>query len=434
MIKLVHNKDGDKMKRRIRYDRIIILLLILTLLVFGIFKLVNSDNGNNNKTLEKDNLMLNFVNKNIEEIKKFSEENELVLNIDYKYNDDIEKDKIISQSISEKSKINKNDVLDIVVSLGKLDKEKLKNDKINELGNIPIMMYHGIINKKNSETQYIGGNVDKDGYNRTTESFRNDLEFYYQNGYRMLRLIDYANGKIDTEYGKSPIVLTFDDGNENNLKVTGLTEEGNIIIDPNSAVGILEEFKKKYPDYNVTATFFVNDSLFNQPEYNEKILNWLVDNGYDVGNHTKGHANFSKIDTSKTQEVVGYVYKQLDEIIPNKYVKIVALPFGSPYNKTHANYSYILNGTYNDYSYTTDVALRVGWESEVSPFNKNFDKTFLKRCRAYDNNGKDFDIEMNFRILESKRYISDGNANTIVASSASESIISNINNLEVIYY
>ena len=45
---------------------------------------------------------------------------------------------------------------------------------------------------------------------------------------------------------------------------------------------------------------------------------------------------------------------------------------------------------------------------------KNFDKTYIKRCRAYDNNGKDFDIEMVFNMLEKNRYISDGNSNTIV--------------------
>ena len=56
--------------------------------------------------------------------------------------------------------------------------------------------------------------------------------------------------------------------------------------------------------------------------------------------------------------------------------------------------------------YETDAALRVGWEPEVSPFNKDFDKTFLKRCRAYDNNGVDFDIEMTLRILDKKRYVS----------------------------
>ena len=422
-----------KKRRKIRYDRIIIMLLFVSLGIFGIIKLTSTSSNTNNK-LEEKKLMQDFIGKSLEDVKDYSDKNELVLNVTYEYNDEVEKNKIVSQSIEKDTEIKENDILNIIISLGILDNDKLKNDKINELGNIPIMMYHGIVNKKDSETDYIGGNVDKDGYNRTTESFREDLEFYYSKGYRMVRLVDYTNGIINTEYGKSPIILTFDDGNENNLKVTGLDEKGNIIIDPNSAVGILEEFKKKYPDYNVTATFFVNDSLFNQKEYNDKILKWLVENGYDVGNHTKGHANFSNIDTLKTQEVVGYVYKQLDEIIPNKYVRIVALPFGSPYNKTHKNYNYILNGKYNDYEYITEAALRVGWESEVSPFNKSFDKTFLKRCRAYDNNGKDFDIEMNFRILENKRYISDGNVDTIVTSGSNENILNNINDLEIIYY
>ena len=416
-----------KKRRKIRYDRIIILLLIVGLIIFGIFKITD-------KKEEKVVLMKDLSNMSLKEIESYSKENKLNLNIDYKYSDEYEKDKVIEQSIEKDTKINENDNLDIIISLGILDKEKLKEDKINELGNVPIMMYHGIENKKDSETDYIGGNIDKDGYNRTTESFRKDLEFYYQKGYRMIRLDDYINGIIDVEYGKSPIILTFDDGNENNLKVTGLDDKGNIIIDPNCAIGILEEFKKKYPDYNVTATFFVNNGLFNQKQYNEKILKWLVDNGYDVGNHTKGHANLSEIDTNKTQEVIGYVYNQLEEIIPNKYVKIVALPFGSPYKKEHENFNYVLEGTYNNTSYTTEAALRVGWESELSPFNKKFDKTFLKRCRAYDNNGKDFDIEMNFRILETKRYISDGNKDTIITSKDNENITNNNYNLEVIYY
>ena len=89
------------------------------------------------------------------------------------------------------------------------------------------MMYHGIVDKKNSETDYIGGNVDKDGYTRTSEAFRQDLELYYEKGYRMIRISDYIEGKIDVPYGYSPIILTFDDGNANNLKVTGLDEKGN---------------------------------------------------------------------------------------------------------------------------------------------------------------------------------------------------------------
>ena len=73
-------------------------------------------------------------------------------------------------------------------------------------------------------------------------------------------------------------------------------------------------------------------------------------------------------------------------------------------------------------------------EPEVSPFNKNFDKTFLKRVRAYDNNGKEFDIEMVFKMLENTRYISDGNKDTIVINSNNESKINSSINKEIIIY
>lgn len=312
--------------------------------------------------------------------------------------------------------------------------EDYQNNKVNELGEVPIMMYHGIQDLNNSDTKYTGGNIDKDGYQRTSEAFRNDLEFYYENGYRMIRLDDYVDGKIDVELGKSPIILTFDDGISNNIKVLGLDEKGDIIIDPNSAVGILEEFKSKYKDYNVTATFFVNGGLFQQKEYNDKILNWLVNNGYDIGNHTYTHVNFSKVDGNRSQEEVGRVYEILDSIIPNKYVNIVALPFGSPYKLEHDNMKYIFNTNYNNKTYETKSALRVGWKAESSPFDKDFNPKFLKRIRAYDNEGKEFDISMNFKLLESNRYISDGNIDTIVIPNDYNEFLGNNYDKQVITY
>ena len=412
-------------KKRMNYKRIFIVLFIFIIMYIYIGLIRNKDNNM---------YMIDLVGINIDNIDSMIGKYNLDIDINYEYNDTVGKDMIISQSIDKDMIINNGDNLNLVVSLGKLDKDKLKNDKINELGKVPIMMYHGIKNVKNSETKYTGGNVDKDGYTRTAEAFRNDLELYYQKGYRMIKLSDYINGNIDVEYGYSPIILTFDDGNDNNIKVTGLDRDGNIIIDPNSAVGILEEFKKKYSDYNVTAIFFVTNALFNQPEYNDKILKWLVDNGYEVGNHTRGHDNFSNIDSNKTQEVVGYMYNKLESIIGDKYSKIIALPFGSPYNKNHDNYKYILNGSYNGSEYETEAALRVGWEPELSPFNKDFDKKFLKRCRAYDNNGVDFDIEMTLRILDKNRYISDGNINTIVTSNDNNKIINSNIDKELILY
>ena len=94
----------------------------------------------------------------------------------------------------------------------------------------------------------------------------------------------------------------------------------------------------------------------------------------------------------------------------------------------------MLNGEFNGKSYETLAALRVGWEAEVSPFNVNFDRTFLKRCRAYDNNGKEFDIEMNFKLLEKNRYVSDGDKNTIVTSGSNSSLVNKNMNKEIILY
>ena len=392
-------------KRKLNISKIVVFIIVVIILVLGVFFVLNKSKEN------KKLLMIELTT--LEEANTFTKDNNLKLEVSYEYSNEIEKDKVISQSIKKGTELKDNDIITVVISKGKIDKDKLASDGINELGKVPIMMYHGIREKTSNSTGTVGGNVDKDGYNRTPESFRKDLEFYYEKGYRMIRLDDYINGKVDVEYGKSPIILTFDDGNEDNIKVTGLDDNGNIIIDKNSAVGILEEFKKKHPDANVTATFFVNGGIFNQSEYNEKILKWMVDNGYDIGNHTQTHLDIKKSSGDRVQKEIAYVYDKLEELIPGKYIKIIALPFGSPYTKTHDNFKYVLSTTYNGKTYDTEAALRVGWEPEVSCFDKDFDKTFLKRCRAYDNNGKEFDIEMVFTNLEKNRYISDGAPNTI---------------------
>ena len=390
-----------------------IFFIIFTSIIFILYGISFTDgryNGNN-KVLEV--ALDNLVGLSLDEVREYANRVDVTLEVEYQYSDSVLKDIVISQDVEEGTLISGGEVVKIVVSNGVDLKVMYQEYKVNELGRVPIMMYHGIVDISSNDTKYTGGNVDKDGYNRTAAAFRNDLEFYYKNGYRMIRLTDYVDGVVDVEMGKSPIILTFDDGNKNNFRVIG-EENGELLIDPNCAIGILEEFKKKYPDYGVTATFFVNVGLFEQPEYNDKILNWLVDNGYDVGNHTLGHVDFTKVDYNRSVKEIGGLYNILDRIIPDKYVSIVALPFGSPYKLSHNNYNAILSGVYDNNEYITKAALRVGWEAEVSVFDKSFDASFLKRIRAYDNNGKDFDIKMNFDMLSKSRYISDGDVNRVV--------------------
>lgn len=381
----------------------------------------------------KEIYMVDLTNYGVKEIKQYSLINKLKLKIEYAYSDTIAKDKVIEQSIKEDALLSKDNKLTVVISLGPIPTAIFKQNKVNELGSVPIMMYHGIHNLKNDDTAYTGGNVDRDGYNRTTEAFINDLEMYYKKGYRMMRLQDYINGDIKVELGKSPIILTFDDGNSNNVKILGKDEKGNLLIDPNSAIGILESFKKKYKDYNVTATFFLTHSLFGQPKYNEEIVKWLIDNGYDIGNHTGDHINLSKVSTPEVISNITYMYQLFDKIIPEKYVKIIALPNGQPTNKNNPNFLSILDGTSNGYHYSTEATLRVGWMPEYSPYDVRFDKTYLMRVRAWDNNGKD-DIEMHFKNLENNKYISSGNDNFIVIPKSKVSRIKNEINKKIITY
>ena len=407
-----------KKKRKLKYKNILLLVFIIIAIV-----LISKKGLSAPKEIITNDLVESFIGKKISTLEETIKDDNIKINKKHLYSNKYLKDEIMEVNYHDQE-------INVTVSKGKPDDKYYQSIKANELGNIPIMMYHGIVDTE--ENTYTGGNVDKNGYNRTAKAFREDLKFYYENGYRMIRLIDYVNGKIDVKEGLSPIILTFDDGDKNNFNVLGKNSDGTLKIDPNCAVGILEEFKKKYPDFNVTATFFVMAGIFNQSKYNEDILNWLIDHGYDIGNHTTTHPDFTTIGIEKTKEVVGKMYQTLDNLIPNKYVKIVALPFGSPYKKDHANYQYILKGEYNGYSYETIAALRVGWEPELSPFNKNFDKEFLKRCRAYDNDGQEFDITMVFKNLEKNRYISDGDIDTIVIKNKdSDKINSNLDNVIV---
>ncbi len=347
--------------------------------------------------------MKNYVGLNISEIE--IEDVNLVY-VDSEYEEGI----VVSQNYLDGEII-------LEISNGLLDFEKYRKYSVNELGRIPVLMYHGIVDVLDSETDYTGGNVDRDGYHRTVESFERDLEFFYESGYRMIRLEDYVEGIIDVEIGLSPIILTFDDGLENNIKINGRDENGNLIIDERSAVGILENFKKKYPDFNVTATFFLNGGLFRQPQYNYDIIKWMIENGYDIGNHSLTHANLGDLSEDEAVREIGGMYKKLHEIIDDKYVNIVSLPFGIPYKKDHTNVQYIMNGNYEEFEYSTKTMLRVGWDADFSPFSTSFDKQFIKRIRAYDNNGADFDIEHVFKNLGKTRYISSGNSDIVVTIS-----------------
>src|SRR5690606_6061801 len=143
-------------------------------------------------------------------------------------------------------------------------------------------------------------------------------------------VLDLANGNLDIPAGKTPFALTFDDSSAGQFRF--IEKNGKTEIDPNCAVGIMENFKKKHPDFPLTASFYVLPAikpdlrLFAQPEFKKEKLEWLINNGYEIGNHGWYHVALNKLDDEGVQKHLAMFVKEIREFIPAYEVKTLALP------------------------------------------------------------------------------------------------------------
>ena len=278
----------------------------------------------------------------------------------------------------------------------------------NELGEIPIWMYHNI---RDPEGIWV----------RTPDNFRQDLERFYNSGYRLVSLTDVIGNHIDIPAGTSPMVLTFDDGNANNFKLIK-DQQGEIIIDPDCAVGIILAFAKKHPDMGVAATFFVHlPKPFSQSDswYTDEHRTWKLEKlqelGMEIGNHTLNHKHLKKdIKTPEALfEQLGKPQVHLDKLLPGYKMNSLALPYGAWPDAQWRDYLY--KGEYQGTPYRHDVVLKVG-STPAKPYNHlDFSPQAMPRVRASnfpDGGAKDF-LDKALQRLETTRYISDGDPDII---------------------
>lgn len=279
-------------------------------------------------------------------------------------------------------------------------KVDLKEIKANENGQIMILMYHGIGDK---EAEWV----------RTTDNFRKDLKTLYDKGYRLISLKDYIENNIKVEAGRTPFVLTFDDGLQNSFNI--IEENGEKKIDPNCAVGIIEDFKKKHPDFGSGGSFFVFYPVpFRQKELIKEKYDFLVQNGYDIGNHAYTHENLGKLSAEEVQKVLSKNVKLTREYLPEYDVYALALPYGI--GPKGDNYKYAAQGEYEGVKYNHRAVLKVGSNPAPSPVNVKFDPIRLPRVRASEMNTAGtgiYDWLEYFDKNPEKRYISDGNPDTV---------------------
>ena len=270
------------------------------------------------------------------------------------------------------------------------DIEKLKELGANELGRIMIIEYHVI--------------GEEDGrWARSYTSFRKDLEKLYEAGYVSVSLNDMIRGSIDIPGGKTPVVITFDDGTQGQFRYLE-NEEGKFTVDPKSGVGVLEDFYKDYPEFGLEATFFLNYyTPFGQgSELSKKKITHIIDAGMDIGNHSVNHLKMNTLYKEGVAKELVPIVEMIKAIVPEYKVETFALPFGIQTTETE----WSVKGEYEGNSYENIGVLLVGSTPVASPYSTKFSPYALERVQVFEDN-LDKWIKF-FQDNPDQKYVSDG--------------------------
>ncbi len=249
----------------------------------------------------------------------------------------------------------------------------------NELGQVPVLMYHQLTEKPASV------------YDRTPADFRAELERLAREDYVPVTARDFQTGRIDIPAGTHPVVLTFDDSTNSQVR---LGADGTPA--PDTAVAILAETAKKHPAFKPVATFFVNADAFSATG-SAKALTWLKDHGYEVANHTGRHENLRSLDRAGAERAISAGQQAIERAAPGTRVTSLALPFGAMPEPAGT----AVRGT----GYHYDGVYLVGANPSVSPFAKGFTPGAIPLDKLAAGNS---------------RYVSDGDPATVAFPRAAQ--------------
>jgi len=280
----------------------------------------------------------------------------------------------------------------------------------NEMGRIPVLEYH-LLGDGGSQWK-----VDR-------RRFRENLALLYERGYRPVNIDQLLDKKIDLPAGLSPVVFVFDDASPSQFSY--VDRNGQIEVDPNSAVGMLLDFNKQHADWERRAVFcmlpaasaghaFFGDKGIGgqKTEWRFRKVRFLAEQGFELCNHTLYHANLGKQTDATAQEFIARGNMAIDSAVPGYKVRTFALPLGVwPKTKPLA-----WAGAWRDgksgrtVSYQYDAVLEVAGGPARSPHDPQFDPRHIPRVIVFGN-----ELEKTLDQLDKSgaRYVSDGDPTTI---------------------
>jgi hypothetical protein len=294
-----------------------------------------------------------------------------------------------------------------IVYCSKILSEESTALRPNELGSIMVLMYHDI---RAPESTWV----------RTPENFSKDLSILFEKNYQPISLVDFISGNFNTDRGYTPFVLTFDDGTAGQFRV--VEQNGMKIPDPQTAVGILENFGASHSSFQPKATFFVNGrNPFKEPTLVSYKMNYLLTHGMEIGNHTSKHQNLGSKEMASPQAIQSAIGSQAVYLesrlasFPEYRIRTLALCFGGR-PKIPSLQKYLSRGIQKGTPYENIAVLNVGSSPAHSPFDKSFNPYSIPRIRASEINTAGtglYDWVRYFDKHPDERFVSDGNADIV---------------------
>lgn len=237
----------------------------------------------------------------------------------------------------------------------------------NELGEIPVLMYHRITPDVKSV------------YDRSPDDFKGELERLAREDYVPVTATDFATGNLNVPAGKHPVVLTFDDSSTTQFALTPSGQPA-----PGTAVSILQQVAAEHPGFTPVATFYALSPPFDEPGGHNS-LNWLHSHGFEVGDHTVDHVNLGKTSPDQAQHEIAGMQKMITDAIPGAQVRSIALPLGMhPKPKELSK-----DGTADGITYHMDSVMLVGSNPSPSPLSASFKPNAVPRVRSQGPAGQD---------------------------------------------
>lgn len=277
------------------------------------------------------------------------------------------------------------------------DGAELRHLHANELGVVPVVMYHQIRAHR------------QQALDRTPKQLRDDLIRMAKEDYVPVTAAALVTGKIHIPAGKHPIVLTFDDSTPSQLSFDA---HGN--PRPDTAIGVLLDVARRYPGFRPVATMYVIAAAPFQEGGNgllahgRRALRWLVAHGFEIGNHTMHHRYFASASPKEARTEIATAQKRLTELSGVAPVTL-AYPGGFPPKPL----GLVAKGSAAGASYRLSGAFLAGADPSPSPYAAGFPRWEIPRIRG-QMHGKNCDgmcLGSWLKRLDKKgsdRYTSDG--------------------------